>query len=148
MTKELSRAELRFPPDPLLLLGVATAAEHFGKRIHLGPDAVDALKRAAEGACQSTFKLLAGDSALLGVIFEEFEDRVEITIEHQGEALPSAGLDTFLDAVGGEAPPDELSGIMLMALVDRVQYETVAGTQRMTLIKYAPAKKQKTENRK
>ncbi|MBI1750906.1 MAG: hypothetical protein HY234_11480 [Acidobacteria bacterium] len=141
MSKELTRAEFRFSPDARFVPGVVAAAEHFGQRVHLDDAAVQALMRATQEACQSTFKLLSGDSATLGVVVEEFADRVEITIEHQGEALPTAGLDTFLDAVAEQAAPDELSGIMLMTMVDRVQYQTQAGIQRMTLVKYAPSAK-------
>ncbi len=139
MAKELTRAEFRFPPDAHLLLGVVAAAEHFGQRKHLADAEVQALVRATQEACQSTFKLLSGDSATLGVVIAELPGRIEITIEHQGEALPTAGLDTFLDAVAEDAPPGELSGFLLMTLVDGVQYQTVAGTQRMTLVKNAPA---------
>ncbi|HEV8383683.1 MAG TPA: hypothetical protein VGQ11_02345 [Candidatus Acidoferrales bacterium] len=139
MAKELTRAEFRFPPDSQLVLGVVAAAEHFGQRMHLGDSAVHDLMRAAQNACQSTFQLISDKSATLGVVITEFTDRVEISIEHQGEALPTAGLDTFLDAVAEGAESDQLSGSMLMTLVDRVQYQTEAGTQRMTLIKNAPA---------
>jgi anti-sigma regulatory factor (Ser/Thr protein kinase) len=139
MAKELTRAEFRFSPDAHLVLGVVAAAEHFGLRRKLDDAAVQALTRATQEACQGTFKLLSGDAPTLGVVITEFADRIEMTIEHQGEALPSAGLDTFLDAEAEEASPDELSGFMLMTLVDRVQYQTVAGTQRMTLIKNTPA---------
>ncbi len=138
MGKELNRADFRFPPDPHLVLGVVAAAEHFGQRLHLADAAVHDLMRAAENACQSTFKLISDDGATLGVTITEFTDRVEIVIEHQGEALPSAGLDTFLDAVAEGTEDGELSGSMLMTLVDRVQYQTEAGTQRMTLVKNAP----------
>jgi hypothetical protein len=139
MAKEFTRAEFRFSPDAHLVLGVVAAAEHFGQRKHLDGAAVLALMRAAQDACLSTFKLLSGDTPTLGVMMAEFEDRIEMVIEHQGEALPTAGLDTFLDAVADEAPSGELSGFMLMTLVDRVQYQTVAGTQRMTLVKNVPA---------
>jgi anti-sigma regulatory factor (Ser/Thr protein kinase) len=139
MTKELTRAEFRFCPDAHLVLGVVAAAEHFGQRRHLDDAAVQSLVRATQEACLSTFKLLSGDAPTLGVVIIEFDDRIEMTIEHQGEALPTAGLDTFLDAVAEDAPSDELSGFMLMTLVDRVQYQTVEGTQRMTLVKNAPS---------
>ncbi len=139
MAKELTRAEFRFSPDAQMVLGIVAAAEHFGQRKHLDGASVLALMRAAQEACQSTFKLLSGDPPTLGVLMTEFDDRIEMTIEHQGEALPTAGLDTFLDAEAEEATPGELSGYMLMTLVDRVQYQTVAGTQRMTLVKNAPA---------
>ena len=139
MAKELTRAEFRFSPDAELVLGVVAAAEHFGQRKNLAAAAVQALMRATQEACQSTFKLLSGDTPTLGVVMAEFADRIEMTIEHQGEALPTAGLDTFLDAVPDDASSGELSGYMLMTLVDRVHYQTVAGTQRMTLVKNAPA---------
>ena len=135
MAKELTRAEFRFTPDAQMVLGIVAAAEHFGQRKHLDGTAVLALMRAAQEACLSTFKLLSGDSPTLGVVMNEFDDRIEMTIEHQGEALPTAGLDTFLDAETEDASPGELSGYMLMTLVDRVQYQTVGGTQRMTLVK-------------
>lgn len=140
MARDLTRAEFRFPPDAQFVLGVAAAAEHFAQRVHLDEAAAQALMRATQEACQSTFKLLTGDSATLGVVIEEFADRIEVSIQHQGEALPTAGLDTFLDAVAEDAAPDEISGIMLMTLVDGVQYQTEGGVQRMTLVKYIPAK--------
>jgi hypothetical protein len=139
MAKEFTRAEFRFSPDADLVLGVVAAAEHFGQRKNLDDAAVQALMRATQDSCQSTFKLLSGNTPTLGVVIAEFDDRIEMIIEHQGEALPTAGLDTFLDAVADESSPGELSGLMLMTLVDRLQYQTVAGTQRMTLVKNAPA---------
>lgn len=144
MAKELTRAEFQFPPDAHLVFGVVAAAEHFGQRIHLDDAAVQDLMRAAQDACLSTFKLISEENATLGVVIAEFANRVEIIIEHQGEALPTAGLDTFLDAVAEGAASDELSGSMLMTLVDRVQYQTEGGTQRMTLIKNAPAASSKS----
>ncbi len=139
MAEEFTRAEFRISPHADLVLGVVAAAEHFGHRKNLVDVAVQALTRATKEACLSTFHLLSGDTPTLDVMMAEFNDRIEVTIEHQGEALPTAGLDTFLDAVAEEASPGELTGFLLMTLVDRVQYQTVAGTQRMTLIKNTPA---------
>ena len=143
MAKELTRVAFRFPPDAQLVLGVVAAAEHFGQRIHLDDQAVQDLMRAALDACLSTFKLISEANATLGVVIEQFADRIELNIEHQGEALPTAGLDTFLDAVAEGGASDELSGSLLMTLVDRVQYQTEGGTQRMTLIKNAPTSPKK-----
>jgi len=136
--RELTRVALLFPPDARFVSGVGAAAEHIGERVNLGPAEVLALSQAAQHACQSTFSLLKDDSATLRVVIEQFSDRVEISIEHQGEALPTAGLDTFLDAAAGDAGAGQFSGILLMSLVDRVKYKTVGGTQRMTLVKNAP----------
>jgi len=143
MAAESSRVELRLSNDPLLLGAVAGAVEHFAQRAGLDTAGQTDLIAAAEEACRDTFKLLPGNAAMLGVIVQDFPDRVEITIEHQGEALPTAGLDTFALLGAEGAAPGELTGLALLARVDRVQYQTEGGTSRMTLIKYvhrSPAK--------
>jgi hypothetical protein len=141
MSEEYIKAEFRLTADPRLVPGVVAAAEHFGQRRKLDEPAVQSLMRASKEACESTFKLLSSEAPTLGVVFSEFHDRIELTIEHKGEALPTAGLDTFLSAEEGDAVPGDLSGYTLMTLVDRVQYQTEGGTQRMTLVKNASPKK-------
>jgi hypothetical protein len=97
------------------------------------------LAAAAIAACKETFPLLnesnANHKAAVKVIITDFTDRVEVAIEHTGEALPTAGLDTFVgDAVAGSSAG--LSGALQKTSVDRVQYETKSGVSRMTLVKY------------
>jgi hypothetical protein len=60
---------------------------------------------------------------------------VEVAIEHTGEALPTAGLDTFIGDAAGD-PGAGLSRALQTTKVDRVQYATSGGLSRMTLIKY------------
>jgi hypothetical protein len=141
MSEEFITAEFRLTADLLFVAGVVAAAEHFGQRRGLDEPAVQSLMRAAKEACESTFKLLSKEAPTLGVVFSEFDDRIELIIEHKGEALPTAGLDTFLSADENEAGPGDVSGYTLMTLVDRVQYQTEGGTQRMTLVKNASHKK-------
>ena len=141
MSEEYIKAEFRITADALLVPGVVAAAAHFGRRRGLDEAAVQSLMRAAKDACESTFKLLSKEAPTLGVVFSEFDDRIELVIEHKGEALPTAGLDTFLNAGEDDAAPGDISGFTLMTLVDRVQYQTEDGTQRMTLVKNASPKK-------
>lgn len=141
MSEEFIKTEFRITADALLVAGVVAAAEHFGQRRGLDEAAVQSLMRAAKDACESTFKLLSKEAPTLGVVFSEFDDRIELIIEHKGEALPTAGLDTFLSAEEVDAAPGDLSGFTLMTLVDRVQYQTEGGTQRMTLVKNTSPKK-------
>ena len=141
MSEEFITAEFRLTADPLLLPAVVAAAEHFGQRRGLDESAVQSLMRAAKEACESTFKLLSKEAPTLGVLFTEYNDRIELIIEHKCEALPTAGLDTFLNAEEGDTAPGDLSGYTLMTLVDRVQYQTEGGTQRMTLVKNVSRKK-------
>ena len=52
-------------------------------------------------ACRETFPLLGNDTMRnrdLRMTVEDFPDRVQVTIEHSGDANPTAGLDSF---VGG-----------------------------------------------
>jgi anti-sigma regulatory factor (Ser/Thr protein kinase) len=130
-----TRVQLTFPADEQSLQAVVAAAEHFADRsgMELGPRT--ALVAACQEACRSTFPLLTRADATIGVTIEDFDDRIEVTIQHEGEALPSAGLDTFAFAEAAQSSPG-MSGLMLMSLVDRVQYQTDAGVQRMTLVKY------------
>ena len=74
------------------------------------------------------------------MVVEDFPDRVQITIEHSGEAVPTAGLDSFVG--GGKAGVAAgISNSLQDTRVDRVQYDTHEGRSRMTLIKYRDGRK-------
>lgn len=135
MTTEPNRVSIQLSIDSRLLRGVAGAVEHFAQRAGLDEAACRNLVEAAEQACETTFLLLAQGQDLL-ILIEDFPDRVEVTLEHRGEALPSAGLDTFAGFGGEGEPAGDLSGLALMSRVDRVLYDTRDGTSRMTLVKY------------
>ena len=76
---------------------------------------------------------------MLRVVLQDFNDRVEMTIEHSGEPLPTAGLDTFCAQAGNESE-SKLSSALQVKKVDRVQYETRDGVSRVILIKYSGAR--------
>lgn len=135
MTTEHSRVELEFPNDPWLMRAVYAAVAWSAQRVGLDEAAQADLVAATEQACSDTFKLLPEDHNQLTVVVEAFADRVEVTLLHHGEALPSAGLETFAGL--GEGESADLSGLMLISRVDRVQYETADGTSRTILVKYA-----------
>jgi len=115
------------------VLGVV---EHFAQSAGLAPEEQQNLIAATQQACQNTFKLLSGEDGRLGVRILGLPDRIEIVLEHRGEALPSAGLDTFAALTAGGAEESDIAGLELMARVDRVLYHTEGGSSRMTLVKY------------
>lgn len=139
MATEHNRVELKFPPDDRLVLGASAAAEHFAQRcgLELGPRA--ALVAAVEEACKTTFGLLNSPDAEIQVSLEDFADRIEIGLTYPGEPLPSVGLESFAGFGAAPAGQKQPLGLMLLTLVDRVQYQTAAGLQRITLIKYLPS---------
>ncbi len=132
MPEPRPRAHLQVENDPRLLAGLAGAVEHLARKGGFSAAATEELVAAVKEACQETFPLLPAGRPALAVILSLHEDRAEIVIEHRGEAVPSAGLDTFL---GDPAAPGGLTGLSILSKVDRVQYNTEAGVSRTTLMK-------------
>jgi len=139
MSTEPARTELIVHEDERLLSAIEPVVYQASLRCGLSTEAQQGLAAASIAACKETFPLLKDSSragaAEVKVIITDYTDRVEVAIEHTGEALPTAGLDTFVgDAVAGA--DGGLSAALQKTKVDRVQYETKAGRSRMTLIKY------------
>ena len=139
MAVEASRVVLKLPNDPRLVAAAAAAVEHFAERVGFDAPAQADLAAAVEEACCETLPLLPNSDATLDVTVEEFPDRLEVTLQHQGQAVPTAGLDTFAIPGAEAAGAGGLSGLGLLSRVDRVQYNTQGGTSRMTLVKYVRA---------
>ena len=124
MADDPGRVVLKLSNHPRLVAGVAGAVGHVAARAGCDARALADLVAAAEEACRNAFSLLAAADAQLGVTIEDFPDRVEVTLEHEGQPAP------------GAAGPGGLSSAKLLARVDRVQYDTQGAVSRMTLIKY------------
>jgi hypothetical protein len=138
VSTDQARTELKVHDDPRLLAAVGAIVSHSAHRAGLPQEAQKGLAEAAIDACRETFPLLANQNSAnreLQIVVEDFPDRVQVTIEHSGEALPTAGLDSF---VGGskEGVAEGISNSLQDTRVDRVQYETHEGRSRMTIIKY------------
>ena len=144
MSTDPSRTEFTVQDDPRLLAGALAIVLFAGQRCGLSSEAQDGLAEAAVDACRETFPLANNNgnpNPALKVIVSDFPDRVEVAIEHSGESLPSAGLDTFAGAgIGSHA---RLSDALQKTSVDRVQYEARDGIARMTLIKYCGSRRAK-----
>lgn len=132
MAKRAGGVRLELHDEPRLLAGVGGAVENFARRADMNDADRADLAQAAMQACRDTLPLLTAEHPTLDVHIDAFTDRIEIALEHSGEALPSAGLDTFLES-GGEGEP--MAGLELMARVDRVLYSTENGVSRTTLVK-------------
>lgn len=143
MTTEPARTELVLHNDPRLIAAVAATVVHAAQRAGLSTELQEGLASAAADACRETFTLIPdqrNNHSALRVIVEDFHDRVEVTLEHSGEASPSAGLDTFV-AGGNDSASTKISQSLQDTRVDRVQYESHQGKSRMRLIKYCGGRK-------
>ena len=130
-----ARIEVTIENDPRLMTGVSAVVSHAGHFAGLSAGAQTALASAVTDACKETFPLLNGRDSSLKLIVDHFHDRVEVAIEHSGEPLPTAGLDSFC-AGAARSGSSALSAALLSTHVDRVKYETRDGRSRTILIKY------------
>ena len=143
MTVDPARTELKLHDDPRLLAAVGAVVSHSAHRVGLTQQAREALAEAAVDACRETFPLLGNENSgdrELRMVVEDFPDRVQITIEHSGEAVPTAGLDSFVGG-GKTGVAAGISNSLQDTRVDRVQYDTHEGRSRVTLIKYRDGRK-------
>lgn len=144
MAADQTRVEMRLSDDARLVSAVAGAAMHFAQRTGFDVAGQSDLMAATEAACRDTFKLLSPNGSMLAVTIQDFPDRVEVILEHQGEALPTVGLDTFAFDEDEDGGGSDLTGLVLLSRVDRVQYQTESGTSRTTLVKYLPGRSPKS----
>jgi anti-sigma regulatory factor (Ser/Thr protein kinase) len=142
MTSDPAHIEFTLHDDPRLIAVVGTIVSHAAHRAGLPSSAQEGFASAAMEACRETFPLAKNNgnsNAALRMIVVDFPDRVEVTIEHSGEALPTAGLDTFC-AGAADGSGQSLSSALQETKVDRVQYETRDGVSRVILTKYCGAR--------
>ncbi len=140
MPRECTRTTIEVSRDERLVPGIGGAVAHHADRVGLTEAARDLLVSALEDFCRQTLPLLGANGGRLAVSIEEFEDRIEIVVEHHGLARPSVGMDTFL--AGGAAQSDSrLAGVRLLRTVDRVEYDSQNGGVRTTLVKYLPTRR-------
>jgi hypothetical protein len=130
-----ARIEFTLDNDPRLFPGVAAIVSHAAQRAGFSAAAQESLASAAVQACRETFPLVNGNDSRLKIVVADYRDRVEVVIEHSGEPLPTAGLDSFCGA-GAQEAAGGISSALLNTTVDRVQYESGEGRSRMILIKY------------
>jgi hypothetical protein len=142
MTTSPSRIEVSIQDDPRLLAALAAIVSHSAHKAGLSHAAQQDFTQAALDACRDTFLLVNdGDarSGVLRLLILDFADRVEVTIEHRGKPLPTAGLDTFCSSPLSETGRS-LSGALQRTKVDRILYESRDGFSRVTLVKYSRAR--------
>ncbi len=134
MGSDPARVALKLANDARLVGGVGATVAFFADNAGLDAAAQAGMAGAAEQACRETFPLLSSEDSTVDVLVEHLEDSIQVILEHHGQPLPTAGLETFL--VPGAEPVQGMSGLNLLASFDQVQYTTEGGASRMTLVKF------------
>jgi hypothetical protein len=132
---EHSRTVLHLCPDDRLVVAVGGAVAHFAERAGMDDAARNLLTGALEDLCRQTLPLLNGNGESLDVVVEDFDDRLQISVEHRGEAQPSVGVETFIAECARESK-QRVTGVHLLRTVDRIEYDARDGSIRTTLVKY------------
>lgn len=137
MTSEHSRTILHLSRDDRLIAAVGGAVAHFAERVGMENAACNMLTSALEDLCRQTLPLLNGSGDGLDVSIEDFDDRLQISVEHRGEAQPSVGVESFIAECARESD-QRITGVNLIRTVDRIEYDASNGSIRTTLVKYLP----------
>jgi hypothetical protein len=132
---EHSRAILHLSRDDRMIAAVGGAVAHFAERVGMENAACILLTSALEELCRQTLPLLNGNGDGLDVAIEDFDDRLQISVEHKGEAQPSVGVESFIAECARDSD-QRLTGVRLMRSVDRIEYDARSGSIRTTLVKY------------
>src|SRR5690348_12074306 len=97
--------------------------------------ACNLLTSALEDLCRQTLPLLKESEDGLDVSIEDFDDRLQISVEHRGQAQPSVGVESFIAECARESD-QRITGVNLIRTVDRIEYDASHGSIRTTLVKY------------
>ena len=130
---EHTRTELKFSKDERLLAGVRGAVEHVASRHALTVEERVDLGVAAEQACRAALVQLDETGSLCDVIIDDYEDRVEVSVESPRQPKP-AKISSSLGSLA--AVPIEEREAEMKRRVDRVDRNISNGRERVVLVKY------------
>jgi hypothetical protein len=133
LAHEKTRTEFKLAGgDARLVNAVASAVRHTARRAGVPEVADAAFARAAAHACRLTLPLLNGSDPFLHVAIEEFQDRVEVTLEHSGRSMPGSQVESL-----GENPTGTSALVDAGSHeIDGVHSERYGERSRVTLVKH------------
>src|SRR5271154_6799580 len=119
MSREYTRAVLHLSCDERLVGGVGAAMAYFAERAGLGERSSKSLVAALEEFCLDSLLSIQGTEEPLDVAIEDFEDRIQIVVEHRNpkEETPAA---RSARVANSELAPNRIALSRLAKVVDRV----------------------------
>lgn len=132
---EHARLVLHLSGDERLIGGVGAALAHFAARVGLGAEAHTPVVAAVEHLCRQTLPLPGDDEATLDVAIEDFDDRIEIVLEHRGEARRGVEAELIRGKASGQTAGPSAAADLARS-VDSVECHARNGSVRTVLVKY------------
>ena len=123
MSREYTRVSFQLSCDQRLVAGVGGALAYFADRAGLAERSRESLVTALEEFCLDGVTVAGGATEPLDVAIEDFEDRIEIVVEHH--------------AARDAAASKERGALRRLArAVDRVECDACEGSIRTKLVKF------------
>ena len=141
MTDEPTRVEFHLDRDPRLISAVRSAVHFQASHAGLHEGGCEAFAMASEDVCREALTQFTDADGGLDVAIETFPDRIEISIHHRGQLVPTVGLERFTLPETITGGGGGLNGMELLSRVDRVMFNSGDGVARTTLVKYLHPKR-------
>ncbi|HEV2297258.1 MAG TPA: hypothetical protein VGR72_01930 [Candidatus Acidoferrales bacterium] len=131
MTTGRTHTELKFSGDSRFISGIRAAVEFIAARDGLGDADRESLGAAWETVARNCITGLSEQHPLCRVLIDDFDDRMEVRLEHPSFSAPGFGATTVAAGM-----PDESHNLDITRRVDRVLYDARNGTASVTLVKF------------
>ena len=131
MTTGRTHTELKFSGDSRFISGIRAAVEFIAARDGLSGAERESLGAAWEIVARNCMTGLSEQHPLCMVLIDDFDDRMEVRLEHPSFSAPAS--EARAVAAG---KPDESHSLDITRRVDRVLYDARNGTSSVTLVKF------------
>jgi hypothetical protein len=108
---------------------------YFAERAGLGERSCKSLVAALEEFCLDSLPAIQGSAGPLDVAIQDFEDRIQIIVEHPNPQGMTSGARST-KPIHPEALPERRALHRLAQVVDRVERDSRNGSTRTTLVKF------------
>ncbi|HKW88766.1 MAG TPA: hypothetical protein VJN21_08415 [Candidatus Acidoferrales bacterium] len=131
MSAGRTHTELKFSGDARFISSIRAAVEFIAARDGLNDSDRQSLGAAWEMVARNCMAGLSAQHPLCKVLIDDFDDRLEVRLEHPSCASPASASNS-----SSAAKPDAPRGFDVMHQVDRVLYDARNGMSSVTLVKY------------
>lgn len=131
MSQIRTHTELKFSGDPRFLSGIRAAVEFIAARDGMSGAEQAELGAAWEALARNCMAGLTQKNPLCKVLIDEFDDHMEVRLEHPSCATQASGAGAN---AGGKSQSSRSPEVMRR--VDRVLYDARNGVSSVTLVKF------------